>query len=347
MKRINKNRRKCLRFILFVLILCSAVDSVTPQTGGRSFALLIGGLGGEDHYSVKFFKYLTDSRKAFIDDCHFLPENVIVLAEPRYQDEASVDGVSNAENIKAKFTDFSRKLTEHDDLYIILFGHGSFDGKNAKLNIPRRDLTDDDFAEWIHSINANRVIFINSASSSFPFIDTLSGPGRIIITATNKPTQRNITVFPEYFVEGLTDPAADFDKNGDLSVLEIFTYAAEKTGRFYSDNDHLATEFAMLEDTGDKRAFRVTELQKNQEGGLAEFTYFKRQISILASTKSVGKDSILIKLLRDKEMVEREIAKLKGQKDQYDEEDYYGKLEGLMVQLAKVNDRLDKYKDDH
>jgi len=127
--------------------------------------------------------------------------------------------------------------------------------------------------------------------------------------------------------------------------LEIFQYAAQKTDRFYSDNDHLATEFAMLEDTGDKKGIRLSELQGSGEGALAGVTYFKRQISIVASSESAQKDSVLIRLFREKEQVEIEIARLKSQKDRYEEQTYYEKLEVLLVRLAKINERLEEKED--
>ena len=342
MERIKPNLSNFFTYLLLVLIIVAGNDALGIQTAENRYALLIGGLGGESRYSEKFYQLLADSRKALVDDFHFPPNNVMVLAEPRYQNETWINGTSSADQIRKMFVYFSERLTQNDHIYIILFGHGNYDGKNAKVNIPRHDLNDEDFAELLDMLKANRIVFINTASASYPFIQKLSSRNRIIITATNRPTQRNVTVFPEYFIQALTDPASDLDKNGDLSVLEIFNFASQKTGRFYSENNHLATEFAMLEDTGDKRAFRESELQNSGEGILAGVTYLRRQGHIAASGESVKQDSILINLLKEKEQIELEIARLKNQKDRFDEQVYYEKLEALLVRLAKINDRLEE-----
>jgi len=344
---VEKKIKTILKTILIFISLMFPKfhDHLSAQVVGQNYALLIGGLGGENKYSERFYQFLMDSRKAFIENFQFSQDRVIVLAETRFQEDALVDDVSTAENIQARLLDFSIRITENDDLFIILFGHGNYDGQHAKLNIPRRDLNEDDYAEWVDPIRANRIVFINTASSSFPFIKAISGLSRVVITSTNRPTQRNITVFPEYFVEALTDPGADLDKNGNLSVLEVFRYASQKTGRFYSDNNHLATEFAMLEDTGDQRAFRESELAENGEGALAGITYLKRQYQIVTSDGTAKQDSVFTRLVWEKEQVELEIAKLKTQKTQYTEQAYYEKLEVLLIRLAHINDRIEWKKD--
>jgi hypothetical protein len=51
-----------------------------------------------------------------------------------------------------------------------------------------------------------------------------------------------------------------------------------------------------------------------------------------------------VRLLAEKEEVELAIAKLKSHKDQYDEQEYYSKLEQLLVQLAGLNEQIEKIK---
>ena len=312
------------------------------QTAGKNHALLIGGIGGEERYSQKFFSYLKNTYDTFINNFNFSPENIRVLAEPAFQNEPFINGISSESNIKESFNFFSGILTADDDIYIILFGHGNYDGKNSKLNIPRRDLTDKEYAEMVDLLPARRIIFINTASSSFPFIKQISKSGRIIITATSSPTQRNFTVFPEFFIKGLSDTGADIDKNEKISVLELFTYAVHNINRFYKDDDHLATEFAILEDTGDSKGYRLHELQQWREGALAEVTYLNR--NILDVSKTSQKDSVVINLIKEQEKLELEIAKLKRDKSKYNETDYYNKLEELLVKLAQVSENIEKHK---
>ena len=302
--------------------------------------MLIGGLGGSAEYTEKFQQYLFETHKALVDDFQFPTANVTVLAETAIVDEAFVTEVSTAENIRAHFAALAEQVTADDHVFILLFGHGSFDGESAQLNIPRRDLNDADYAELLNALPAGRIIVINTTSASAPFIDVLSAPDRIIITATRAGTQRNETVFPQFLVEAFTSPEADLDKNGDLSVREVFQFAAEKTNRSFTETSHLATEHALLDDTGDAQGFRVEELDAAAEGNLAAITFFKRRTAILATVSDANREAVA-SLLHSKEAVERDIAALKSRKNRLDEDRYYAQLENLFVTLARLNDRIE------
>ena len=58
----------------------------------------------------------------------------------------------------------------------------------------------------------------------------LSGPNRVVITATNSFAQRFHTVFPDAFIKAMTAPEADADKNGRISLLEAFTLCVASGG---------------------------------------------------------------------------------------------------------------------
>ena len=325
--------------IAFILALLLAPHSATAQEG-QSYAVLIGGLGGSAEYTEKFQQYLFNTHRALVEDFQFPAGNVTVLAEAALSDLAFVNDVATAENIRARFDGLAGQVTAADHVYVLLFGHGSYDGENAQLNIPRRDLNDADYADLINALPAGRLIFVNTASASAPFIDVLSALDRIVITATRRGTQRNETVFPRFFVEALTSPAADLDKNGDLSVREIFRYAAEKTAQSFDETSHLATEHALLDDTGDGKGYRVEELDEAAEGNLAAVTYLKRRTAVLATVSGENRAEI-VAMLGEKDALERDIADLKSRKKNLNEDRYYAELETLFVRLARLNDRIE------
>jgi len=328
-------------YLLLLGVFCFGFSrTVSAQTtGGERYAVLIGGLGGSPEYTEKFRQYLFDSHKALIDVFAFPADHVAVFAETSLQDLPFVTGISTAENIRAHIESLSGVVTANDHLYIILFGHGSFDGQHAQLNIPRRDLNDTDYARLLDTLSAGRIVFINTASASAPFVEQLSGVERIIITATRTGTQRNETAFPRYLVEAFTHPAADIDKDGNLSVQEVFTYATQHTARYFEESNHLATEHALIEDTGDGQAYRDGELETTGEGRLASVTYLRRRPSAL--TASGGYPVITERQLLHRESLERAIADLQSQKSMLGTELYYAQLETLFVQLARLNDQLE------
>lgn len=342
---LNLHKKKILFAVCLSLFFLPAAGTAPAQEVGQSYALLIGGSGGSEEYSSKYQLFLLESRKALIENFQFPEPNVIVLAESRSEEEDFVTDISRAENIRAQFAALSKKVTKNDHVYIILFGHGTYDGRNSKFNIPGLDVKDTDFAELVGTFDANRVVFINTTELSFSFIGAMSAENRIIITATRSDAQRYETRFPEYFIEALQSPESDLDKNGNLSLLEIFKYAAERTARWFEAENHVPTEHSLLEDTGDKMAFRIEELEANAEGNFSETTYLKRRAAVFAATMSSAKDSMIVKYLLELERLEQEISTLKSNKNQFTEEVYYAQLEVLLVQLALINDEIDKIKE--
>lgn len=318
-----------------LFLLCAALLSASMPAGvraqaGERHAVLIGGLGGTDEYGGQFHQYLLETRKAFVQSLGFETEKVAVFG-----DEAGpsfIRDVATAGNIRSHFAALAGQLGSDDQVFVVLFGHGSYDGQQSYLNIPGPDLSSADYADLVDTLQAGRVVFVNTASAGAPFIEALAGPDRIVITATRSGTQRNATTFPRFFVEALTSVTADVDKNGDLTMREVFQYAAEKTAQSFEDEGHLATEHALIDDTGDGRGHRLEELEQGGEGQLAAVTYVQRQ----AARAGVSREQ-----LQRKGDLERAIAALKARKQEMAENAYYAELEGLFVQLARLNDRIE------
>jgi hypothetical protein len=307
------------------------------QEAPQRYAVLIGGLGGTEEHTAAFQRYLLDTRRALVDYAGFEANNVVVLAES--EGTEFVTEVSGAENIRAQFETLASGMGPNDQVLIVLFGHGSHDGERAFLNIPRRDLSDVDYAALVDALPAERVVFVNTTSASAPFVQTLSAPERVVITATRSATQRNETIFPRYFVEALSE-AGDLDKDGNLSVREVFAYAVEGVNRQFEEGGNVPTEHALLEDTGDGEAHRLEELDGAGEGNFAGVTYLRRHDAVLAQVNA-PRDSPLGQMVLERERLERAIAELKSQKATLAEDDYYARLEVLFVELARLNDRIE------
>ena len=306
-----------------------------PSGAQSRHALLIGGLGGSPEYSEAIQQYLFDARTAFVGPLGFDASNVTVLAEPALAEAAAVDGVANADNIRTAFADLASSLTEDDQVFVMLFGHGSFDGQDAMLNIARRDLSSADYRMLVDALPTDHVVFVNTASASGPFVDALSAPGRIVITATRSGTQRNQTVYPRFLVEALGGPQGDLDRDGSLSVLEAHNYAALRVLQHFEDGGHLPTEHALIDDNGDFEGTRVEALRDGQDGHLAAVTFLRRPSLAVASGP-------MLQMQGDKEAIERQVAALKSRKSAMNVDAYYNELEVLMVRLARLNLAMDQ-----
>jgi len=317
-------------YILALAVACCLSCEALAQPGER-YVLLLGGLGGEKVYTDRFAAYLSETR-SLLEDRYGI-EHTTVLAEANHVGRPFVDDVATADNIRAFFRRLSAQVTRDDHVYIILFGHGSYDGARAQLNIPRQDLDDSDFAELLDDLNAGRIVFVNTASASGPFARTLSGSDRIVISATATGTERDETVFPRHFIEALRSPDADLDKSGGVSVLELFRFAAAGAARSFQETGHLATEHAVLDDNADGEPSRLDGLEAAGDGHLASVTYL-RPPEMLANVDGT--------LLRERDALQRAIAELKSRKQEMSEDVYFAELEELLVSLARLNERIEE-----
>ena len=135
-------------------------------------------------------------------------------------------------------------------LWIVLIGHGTFDGKKAKFNLQGPDLEAVELANWLKDSQRPTAI-INCTSSSAPFLPALSRKGRVVITATRSGFEQNFCHLGGYLATTISDPTADLDKDGQVSLLEAWLIAARRTAAFYEEEGRLATEHSLLDDNGD------------------------------------------------------------------------------------------------
>ncbi|HEY6330462.1 MAG TPA: hypothetical protein VI756_14085 [Blastocatellia bacterium] len=306
----------------------------------NKFALLISGVGGEEVYTKKFTAQVFHLYDLLVSRFGFLDKNVTLLTEtgasgaedgftdPDKTGEAHV-ALSTADEVHKAF-DRLKTATKPDSLVlIVMIGHGSFDNNEPKFNLVGPDLAAKDYAKLLATVPAKRVVFVDCSSSSGEFIKPLSGEGRIVITATRSGSEQNITVFADNFIAALSDEAADTDKNGRLSVLEVFNYAAKLTADWYKEKDQLATEHALIDDNGDGVGHEKAE---GGDGALAGITYL--------DSKPVAEahgDAELAAMLQKRQQLEESIAKLKANKPNMKPEEYDSELEKLLLDLAKLN----------
>jgi hypothetical protein len=75
-------------------------------------------------------------------------------------------------------------------VYVVLIGHGSYDGKTAKFNLPGPTWGPADFNAQFKKLPTKQIVFVDTTSASGPFINELSAPGRTIITATRNGAEK-------------------------------------------------------------------------------------------------------------------------------------------------------------
>ena len=306
------------RFRLPVLLFAAALSAPAA-----TFYVTLSGLGGEPDYEQRFKMWAEDiesSLKKAGGDA-----NIVTLVSP------------TREQIRSKLAEVARQAKPDDGLVLMLIGHGTYDGLEYKFNIPGPDITAAELASMLDKIPASRQLVVNMTSSSGGSINLLQKKNRIVITATKTGTEKNATVFARYWAEALREPAADSDKNESVSALEAFRYAERKTTDFFDSQKRLATEHAVLEDTGKGEGERNPSAE-NGEGKLASGFSMIR----LGANAAAARDPAKRQLITKKEELEQAIDKLKYDKAALPDQEYKKQLSTLLVELAKTQEALDK-----
>lgn len=174
--------------IAAVAVLAVAWCAAWPRTAvaqGARFAVLIQGASGEEEYAVRHRAWLDALTTTFRSKFNYDGAHLIILAE---QPKAG-EGRATAENVNATFAKLAATMTAADQLSIVLIGHGSADGGDAKFNLIGPDLSVSDWAGLLKPVKG-RIVFVDTTSASFPFLAGLAAPGRIVVTATSASAQR-------------------------------------------------------------------------------------------------------------------------------------------------------------
>src|SRR5262249_49364746 len=129
----------------------------------------------------------------------------------------------------------------------------------------------------------------------------------------------------------------DLDKNDTISALEAFQYASNKTAAFYESQKRLATEHAVFDDTGKDDPVRAPATDGGEGLFLSNFVLVRFGEAQKAFSDPAKRD-----LLAKKEELEQKIDALKYQKAAMVEDDYKRQLTSALIELARVQQELDK-----
>jgi hypothetical protein len=287
------------------------------------YYVTVAGLGGEPDYEQRFTANARDLDKLFKDS----------------GSGAHVYTLTGAQATKAQLTETLMSVAHdakpEDDFVLMLIGHGSYDGTDYKFNLVGPDITAAELAGFCDRIPARRQLIVNATSSSGGSVAVLEKPGRGVIAATKNGTEKNATVFARYWVEALQDPTADIDKSDSINAMEAFQYAQRKTAAFYESQKRLATEHPVFEDAG--KGEPVRDASKNEGVLLTNFTVLR-----IGAAQKQASDPAKQALLHKKEDLEQKIDALKYQKAAMDPAEYKQQLTEVLVELAQVQQELDK-----
>jgi hypothetical protein len=321
---VSANIQRPTRQLPICLILLLVLPAIAAA--GERYAVIVSGVAGGEKYAAQHEKWRAGLAVALETSFAFDDANVTMLDE-----ESGGTSQATAENLRRLFGDLRRRMNREDTLLLVLLGHGTFDGADAKFNLVGPDLS---AAEWKGLLDAiaGRLVVVNTTESSFPFLEELSQRGRVVITATDSAAQRFATVFPEYFVQALGAQSSDLDKNGRISIWEAFASASAGVKEYYDQRGQLSTERPLLDDDGD-RVGREAEAP-GEDGKLARTLYLDPEPG------SPSADAAIAALERQRTRLESQLEELKERKDSMSDKEYQAELEKILVQLARIAQQI-------
>ncbi|MDR3623046.1 MAG: hypothetical protein P4L85_27080 [Paludisphaera borealis] len=306
---------------LLATTLCLAL----AEPADRTSVLVVVGAPGTPEYGAEFRRWAELWRTAAKKGG----------AESITIGEGETSGAEDRDTLHNTLID--KATAGREPLWVVLIGHGTFDGHDAKFNLRGPDVTAAELAEWLKPIK-RPIAILNCASASGPFINVLSAEGRVVVTATRSGDEQNFARLGQYLAESIADPAADLDKDGQVSLLEAFLMAGGRTDEFYKSKARLATEHALLDDNGDRLGtpadwFRGIHATKRVKNGAAPDGARAHQLHLIRNDRE---RSMPPEAREHRDRLERAAADLRAKKDKLPENEYYEQLETIMVEIARL-----------
>jgi hypothetical protein len=273
--------------------------------------LIVSGLGGEPEYEQKFE---SQARGAAAAASHTgaAPKDILVLTGEQAR-RTHLDG---------ELKKFASSVQSGDQVVVELIGHGSFDGEEYRFNLPGPDLTGKEIVAFLDSMPASQMLVVNATSSSGSVVESWRRPNRVVITATKSGSERNATRFAEYWVQALSSPEADRDKNEIVTAAEAYDFASRKVADTFKSDAALATEHSRL------------------DGKIAD----RMVVARLGSSALLPNDAQLDALVKEQATLEQQFDEVKARKASLADEQYYNELEKVLLSLARLDRRIDERK---
>jgi hypothetical protein len=309
-------------FLLVLVVLAAVTRSVASE---RATVIVVAGAPGEDEYATVFAQQVEAWKKV----CAQAGAKPIMIG-------AEAGGAASDRDLLKLALETEIK-TGTDEFWLVLVGHGTFNGKEAKFNLRGLDLAATELAEWLKPFQRPLAI-IATASASAPFLSKLAGQGRVVVSATRSGNEQNYARFGKFFAEAIGDAKSDLDKDGQISLLEAFLSGSQRTAEFYKTEGRLATEHALMDDNGDGLGtpadwFRGVRATKQAKDGATLDGTRAHQFHLV---RSAAEQQLPADARARRDALELKIAKLREGKAKLVEAKYFAELEKLLLELAAV-----------
>lgn len=324
---------------LLSFLLLAGYGLVAPKETRADAVLIVQGAPGEPAYEAMFAEWSErwESAAAPLHQVFVVcPIDVVEIDSATSSAVESTDGESLTTPLNVIESTFTGLADNPPDrLWIVLVGHGTDDGRSPKFNLDGPDLSAEQLDAWLELIAAPAAV-IHCGAASSRFVDYLSQPGRVIITATRSPGEVNFARFGEALSTSLTATEGDFDKDGQTSLLEAFLRASRLTRQFYDGDGRLATEHALIDDNGDGRGTAAEEFADNIHLLQIDPGLDGLAASQWCLTPAAEELWLTPELRARRDALEVSIRSLRARRSEMPEDAYYTELEPLLLEMAEL-----------
>lgn len=309
--------------LCIVVVVLLAGDVFGQEASADLTIVTVVGAGGEEEYIERFGETADNWRAA---------------AAKGGAEYVEISGKKDNRESLEKWIAEQTVAEDGGEVWLVLIGHGSFDGRKVKFNMTGPDFTDEDLAGWLEDWK-RPLALINGASSSSPFLISLSGPQRTVISATKSASEVFYTRFGEFFAKAIGgEEGADLDNDEQVSLLEAFLFASNEVAEFYESEGRLATEHALIDDNGDRRGTRaewfegVRAVRKASADAEPDGERALQRVLI----PNAAEARMAPELRKTRDALELELNDLRRNKGEMEEAAYYDALEEILLQIAEI-----------
>lgn len=320
----------CIASLLSVCPTSIAQCPALPAETAKQHLIVIIGAPGTDEYKEVFATWATRWTRAAEHanaDC-----TVIGNTEPPSTDlDKLTDAISKSISVETP-----------EPVWIVFIGHGTFDGRTASLNLNGPDVSAEKMAELLRPAQ-RPIAFIACASCSSPFINALSAPGRIVISATKDGNQIQYSRFGDAMSQAISGLDADINRDGQTSLLEAWLFASRRTAEFYTTEGRLATEHALIDDNGDGKGTRA-EVYDGDRLKLNIENADQLDGSQAARWNFIRSDEerrLTPEQRETRDHLEQQLEVLRRRRDKLTEAEYLVQLEAILVPLARLYESIE------
>lgn len=315
--------RAGVRSILLFLLLLGPAVQASVSTNGVVDLLIVVGAAGEKEFGKDFDEAKSDWQNA---------------AAKARRTFAVIDPQTDGTNQLARIVEtIPAQGGGAGELWIVLIGHGTFDGKEAKFNLAGPDLAARKLSGLLAELQ-RPVVLVNSSSSSAPFMNELSKAGRIVVTATKSGSEENYARFGKFFARSIADLGADLDQDGQVSVLEAYLMASRQVDDFYKAEKRLTTEHALLDDNGDGKGtpasfFKGVRPAKEPDEPAKVDGFRAHQVHFI---QSEAEARLTPEMRKRRDELELQMEQLRALKARMSETEYFEALEKVALELGRL-----------